>query len=296
MQHQRRNHEVLYLAVALLSGLAWAQQRYPVIGMVLKVDRKTNTMLVSSQEIPGYMEAMTMPYSVRDPKLLDGLTPGATIAFTLVVEKDDSYAEKIEIKKYESVEQEPLQAGRLKILDGLLGPKSGDKALKIGESVPDFALIDQENRRVVLSQFAGKVIALNFVYTRCPLPQFCFRISNNFGRLQKRFKPRMGNDLVLLTVTFDPVHDTPAILAEYARTWKADANTWHFLTGPPADVSHLCDLFGVGFWQDEATYTHSLHTAVIDRQGKLVANLEGNQFTPEQLGDLVQTVLGSEQK
>jgi protein SCO1/2 len=286
---------VFFLAILFTVGKAWGDQRYPVTGLVLKVDLPSKTMTVSCQTIPGYMDAMVMPFSVREAKLLEGVGPGTTVSFTLVVEKTDSYAEEIHILGYESVEQEPLQARRLKILEGLSGSASFASTLKPGASVPDFTLTDQQRHQISLSQFAGKVVALNFVYTRCPLPQYCFRISNNFGRLQKRFQPRLGKDLVLLTVTFDPVHDTPEILADYASTWKADPSTWHFLTGPQADVNHLCDLFGVGFWQDEGTLTHSLHTAIIDRQGKLAANLEGNQFTPEQLGDLVQTVLDQAQ-
>ena len=98
--------------------------------------------------------------------------------------------------------------------------------------MPDFRLIDQKSRPVALSDLRGKVVAINFIYTSCPLPNFCLRIANNFGVLQKRFKAQLGRDLVLLTVTFDPVHDTPAVLARYASQWDADPATWHFLTGP----------------------------------------------------------------
>jgi len=101
----------------------------------------------------------------------------------------------------------------------------------------------------------------------------------------------LGRDLILLTVTFDPVHDQPDILDHYAETWKANHETWHFLTGSAADVQRVCDMFGVGFFPDEGLVTHSLHTAIIDRQGKLVTNLEGNQFTEQELGDMIQTVL-----
>ena len=281
----------LWLAAMLIVVTAHAAQKYPVNGMVLSVDRAAKTMVVSCKAIPNYMEAMSMPFSVRDAKLLDDLKPGTTIDFILVVEKEDSYAEGIQIRSYESTEQEPLQARRLQILEGLGDSKPTNKVLGVGQAVPNFTLTDQQRQQISLHQFSGKVVALNFVYTRCPLPQYCFRISNNFGRLQKRFKPRLGEDLILLTVTFDPVHDTPEVLSEYAQTWKADPNTWHFLTGVQDDVNKLTEVFGVGHWQDEATLTHSLHTAVIDREGKLVANLEGNQFTPEQLGDLVQTVI-----
>jgi protein SCO1/2 len=87
------------------------------------------------------------------------------------------------------------------------------------------------------------------------------------------------------------LHDTPEVLADYAKTWKANTENWHFLTGAPAEVQRVCRLFGVDAWQDEALLTHTMHTAIIDRQGRVAANLEGNQYTAEQLGDLVETVI-----
>ena len=157
--------------------------------------------------------------------------------------------------------------------------------------VPDFTLTDQNHRLVTLSKFVGKVVAINFIYTSCVLPNFCFRNSNTFGALQKRFKDKMGRELVLLTVTFDPQRDRPDVLAKYAATWKADPASWHFLTGSVPDVQRVSNMFGVDYFPDEGLMNHSLHTAVIDRRGRLVANIEGNQFTAEQLGDLVQAAL-----
>jgi protein SCO1 len=276
-------------AVVWLSPYALAAQRYPASGLVLRIDPANRALLVSCRRIPGYMEAMAMPIAVRDSKLLEGLVPGTTVEFTLVIDRDRSYAENIHVKKYSSTEREPLEAGRLKLLQGALAP--GHDALAVGQSVPDFSLIDQSHRPVRLSQFAGKVIGLNFVYTRCALPDYCVRLSNNFGSLQKRFSNRLGHDLVLLTVTFDPVHDDPGVLAKYAHIWNADGRSWRFLTGPISDIQHVCSLFGLDAWPDEALLTHSLHTAIIDREGKLAANLEGNQFTPAELGDLVETVM-----
>ena len=132
---------------------------------------------------------------------------------------------------------------------------------------------------------------MTFVYSRCPLPNFCFRLSNNFGQLQKRFGERMGHDLILLTVTLDPIHDQPDALAKYGSIWNANATSWHLVTGPPAAIQKVTGMFGVIYSPDEGTMTHSLHTVLIDCQGNLAANLEGNEFTSKQLGDLVETVL-----
>ena len=142
-----------------------------------------------------------------------------------------------------------------------------------------------------MSQWAGKVVAVTFIYTSCPLPDYCFRLSNNFSQLNRRFAGRMGRDLVLLSISFDPVHDTPKVLAEYASTWKADPESWHFLTGSLDEVKAVSRQFGLNFWPDEDYLTHSLHTLVIDRQGRLAADFEGNQFTARQLGDYLEVLI-----
>jgi protein SCO1/2 len=274
------------------AGSMWAAQRYPVTGLVLKIDQAHRTFVASCTAIPGYMDAMVMPISVRDGKALDALKPSTLVDFTLVVTNDDSYAENVRVHHYQSLETEPQQLRQLQLLAGLGHPDGATDELALGAAVPDFTLTDQAGHNIGLSQLAGKVLVSSFIYTRCPLPNYCFRLSNNLGRLQKRFADRMGRDLVLLSVTMDPVHDKPEVLAEYASTWKADARSWHFLTGPEPEVKKVCRRFGVNFWPDEGTLTHSLHTIVIDRQGKLAANFEGNEFTAEQLGDFVESVLG----
>jgi protein SCO1 len=248
-------------------------------------------MVVSCDSIPNYMGAMTMPFAVRDSKEMTGLIAGMKVEFVLVVERKSYYAEHIRIRDYESVEQDPFTARRLKLQNRLSKPASPVKALAVGEIVPNFTLTDQARLPVSLSQFAGKVVAVTFIYTSCALPTYCFRISNNFGVLKRRFQKQLGTDLVLLTVTFDPVRDQPDVLAHYAATWKADPSTWHFLTGSTSDVQHVTNMFGMDVFPDEGLMNHSLHTAIIDRAGRIAANIEGNQFTADQLADLVQTVM-----
>jgi protein SCO1/2 len=266
----------------LLASLAYAApKRYPVTGVIVNVDRDSRTFTASIAAIPGFMEAMMMPFHVREAKLLDGLTPSAHVEFTLVVDARQSYVEGIRIHRYESFEQEPLRARRLQLLS------DGPKPPAIGSPIADFHLIDQTAQRVSLSQFAGRVVAITFIYTTCPLPDYCFRLSNNFGRIQKRFAADMGRDLILLSITFDPVHDQPGVLAKYAATWKADSASWHFLTGPLSEIKSVSRQFGLNFWQDEGQFTHSLHTIVIDREGRLAADFEGNEISAEQIGDFI---------
>lgn len=267
-------------------------ETYSVSGLVLLADREHLALKVSCQAIPGYMEAMVMTFPVRDSKALDGLKPGILIDFKLNVEKNAAYAEQIHVRAYENATQEPMAARQLEILDAATTSLShSGPVLQVGQAVPDFTLIDQKRDRVSLSALRGKVVAITFIYTRCPLPNFCFRASNNFGVLHRRFADRMGKDLVLLSVTFDPEHDQSETLADYARTWTKGATNWHFLTGPSAEVKKLCGEFGVNSWQDEGLLTHSLHTVIVDRQGRVVANLEGNEYTAKQLGDLTEAVM-----
>jgi protein SCO1/2 len=280
----------LALLLLLVVPSAWAQQ-YRVTGMVLTVDRSRNTFTASIREIPGFMAAMTMPFEVRQPTDLDGLAPGATVEFTLVVDQGAPHAERIRIVRYESTQADPLAARRLKQLNRIVSGSAADTALAVGDVVPDFRLIDQKRRPLAFADLRGKIVAINFIYTRCAVPNFCLRIANNFGVLQKRFKRILGRDLVLLTVTFDPVHDTPEALAQYGDQFKADPAHWRFLTGPVPDVQRVCQLFGVDAFLDEGLMDHNLHTALIDRQGRLIANIEGNQFTASQLGDLTETAL-----
>jgi protein SCO1 len=283
------NYRPLFLPLLLVTVLsAQSIQRYDVTGLVLSVDAPHRTVLVSHDRIPGYMDAMTMPYRVDNPRALDGLKPGDKIEFTLIVSKTSSYISNVHVRAYDNLERDPTQTRRLQILDEAMRSKAGSPStLSPGQTVPDFSLVDQKNNPVRLSEFRGKVVAITFIYTRCPLPDYCMRLSNNFARLQKRFNDRMGRDLVLLSITFDPDHDQPEVLMKYAESWKANA-AWHFLTGPLSTVKQVCGMFGMNFWPDEGLLTHSLHTTLIDREGKLVANIEGNQFTAVQLGDLVQ--------
>ena len=218
-----------------------APQKHDVTGLLLAIDPSHHTITVSCKEIPGYMEAMVMTFRVKDSTLPEGLQPGVMVDFTLIVDNDTSFAEVVHVRPFESLELDPTEARRLKLIENASSahPPSAD-VLHAGDPVPDFRLTDQNHDTVSLSQLRGKIVALTFIYTRCPLPDYCVRLSNNFGVLQRRFKSRMGRDLVLLTVVIDPVHDQPAELNSYARTWKADSRSWHFLTGPAADIQRIC--------------------------------------------------------
>jgi protein SCO1/2 len=286
----RRARVAAWILIEFLTGAAaFGAQRYPAFGVVLKI-QPPRTIVVSCAEIPHYMPAMEMTFAVADPGELAALRQGAMIDFTLVADPDAPSAEHIRIHHYQNPDAEPLAVKRMELLGKMLAPESSKDLLTVGQPVPDFTLTDQYGKPISFSQFSGKTVAISFLYTRCPFANYCFRLTNNFGRVGRHFADRMDKDLVLLSVTFDPQTDSPAVLEKYASTWK-DLKGWYFLTGSVPDIRRVCHLFGMSVWSDEGMLAHSMRTAVIGGDGKLVANLEGNEFTAEQLEDLIQSVM-----
>ena len=274
-------------ALVLGTGLLTAQrQTQTITGMVVEVKPSERVLVISHDPVSGVMPAMIMPFEVRDEASLRGLTPGTIVSFTIRANAQAAYADDLKVIQYQSGEQDPLTVRRLRLL------RSARAApLELNHPVPDFMLTDQARTPISLSQLRGKVVVMNFIYTSCALPLFCYRMTNHFSVLQNRFAGRNGRDLVLLSITFDPARDTPERLADYAKQWKANAARWHFLTGSSGDIKRVADTFGMDYFPDEGLINHSLRTVVIDRAGRLLANVEGNRFTAQQLGDLVGSAL-----
>lgn len=283
---------IVAAVLAILSAIPlFGAQNHKARGIVLKIDKARQSLVVSCEAIPGYMEAMEMSFDVRDGSDLASLRPGVSIEFNIVEEGKVLYADGIRPATAASYEPEPIRAGDLTVLHRALDPSDTTKLVSQGSPVPDFALTDQTGQRIHLAQFQGKVVALTFGYSRCPNPNYCFRMSNNLAQVERRIPGPHKQDLILLTIMIDPDHDQGKALAEYANTWKADPSVWHFLTGPVDEVHQIAAMFGMNFWISEGLLTHPLHTVLIDRKGLLAANIEGNQFTARQLGDLVETVM-----
>ena len=282
-----------WIALAVLTGgiPLRAAETHSARGIVLEVDARHRSIVISCEAIPGYMDSMEMPFTVDHPSVLSALKPGVTVSFAIVEHGKKLVAENIREGTPANFESESMEAGGLTMLHAALNPAAAEKAVKVGQQLPDFALTDQARKEIHLSHLEGKVVALTFGYSRCPNPNYCFRLSDNLARMEKRFHDRASRDLVLLTIVIDPAYDQGAALAHYANTWNADPSVWHFLTGQLTEIKQVSGMFGMNFWSEEGLLTHSLHTVIIDRDGKLVANLDGNQFTAKELGDLVQTVM-----
>ena len=248
--------------VVSLLGKTWQ-----VDGIVVAIDPASKSILVSHRPIGKYMPAMAMPFRVEDARQLQGLHPGVRVEFELVVNKDSSFARNI--RKFAGPDTPLTQ------------PK---EQLQPGAALSDFHLTDEQNHAVTLSGLHGKVLVIDFIYTRCPLPDVCPRLSANFAAIQRHFKDRPGKDLALLTITVDPDYDTPAILAEYARRWGADPTRWSFLTG---DVAKTAAELGELYWMDEGSIGHNTMTSIITRDGHLAAMVDGSAWRVDQLIELV---------
>ena len=252
-----------------------AARDYQVRGQILGIDRDRREVLVDHEDIKGFMPAMTMPYTVRDVALLDGKTPGDLVTATLVVEEVNAYLSAITTTGHAPVKAQG--AGPL-ITDADL--------LKEGDPVPDRALINQHGAAVSLPSLRGHRVALTFIYTRCPLPDFCPLMDKRFTAVQSEIRksPDLA-DVRLISVTVDPDFDTPAVLSAHAKTIAADPRLWQFATGTQDDVRAFARGFGVVAELDDtgAALVHNLRTAVIDAQGRLVTVYSGSTWTPAEL-------------
>jgi protein SCO1/2 len=267
---------LIVLGTGVLAGCA---HRFNVEGVLLKsaVDRREIT--VSHEPIPGFMDAMVMPFKVRKPDLLPALNPGERIRFRLVVTRDGSFAEGVQV----------LSPARPDA--GLLRSPAVPVLTPIGGGVPDFTLVDGFGKRLALSDLRGQVVLVSFIYTRCPLPDYCPLQMANFKQVKAQLGDRVGREVTLLTITFDPRYDTPEVMARYGNGYGADGKGWSLLTGTPQEIQHVTEIFGLEFWPEEGLITHTLQTAVIDRDGRLYATLDGKDYTVDQLVDVVNAAL-----
>jgi protein SCO1 len=259
-------------------------KQYHVRGVVVSTNPATGEVTLDTEAIPGFMQAMTMPYTLRNASITSALHPGDTITATLLASNTSDVLDQIVI------------VGQAKP-DYL--PKVQYKPLVPGESVPNFAFLNQSDRIIHLSQFRGKVLMMTFIYTRCPLATYCPRMSHNFAEINKTLasEPALYKKTHLLSVSFDPSYDTPAVLRSYggAYTGKYTEETfkhWDFAAPPQMELAKVLKFFLVGVTPAQNhTLTHSLSTVVITPEGKIYKWYPTNDWTPQQLLADVNTLL-----
>jgi len=271
----------LMLAVLLAScgpsKPAGTARRYHLTGKIVTIDRPNSSMVVNGNAIPGFMGAMAMPYRVKMPSELDSLSPGDSIAADVVVQANDYWLEDVRVTQHGS---EPPP-----------NPTSASHFPSSGEEVPNFELTDQSNRHISLKQFRGKALLVTFIYTRCPFPDYCPRISGRFAEVNRQLEadPALSGQTHLLSISFDPAHDTPKVLQAYGFTWAGNKQPalfdhWEFAVPPAAELPAIANFFGLTYSQDSGVITHSLSTAVIDPGGKIFSWYHGSDW---QAADLV---------
>lgn len=264
---------------------------YDLRGQVLAVRPEIREVSLAHEEIPGYMPAMSMSFGVKDVTLIQGLSRGDLIRATLIVTDSDAWLTTVQKTGHEDVkpdaEAEPSAAA----------PAAADpELLEPGQAVPDDALVDQDGERFSLADARGRAVALTFIYTRCPLPTFCPLMDRHFAAAQRLIegRPDLRDRTLLVTVSFDPAFDTPAVLRAHATGLGAKTDHWRFLTGEIATVDRFATAFGVSVVRDTddaANIVHNLRTAVIGPDGRLRKILSGGDWTPEQLvGELSSAV------
>ena len=239
---------------------------------------------IQHENIPGFMPSMTMPFIARDPKQVVNLKSGDAISFRMAVTKKDFWIENVKKIRREDVDvAEPKQTSSVST--------DRDARLKEGDKVPPFSLTNQNGEQISLDTFRGQPFVLTFVFTRCPVPNFCPRMSNNFEELQAAVKAGSGTLATtrLLSITLDPDYDTPKILSEYAAFHHSDSKIWTFATGNQKEIDSLTRAFSVYRQNEGGTISHGLATALINRDGRIETIWRGNAWTPAEIADAIQT-------
>ncbi|HYG21374.1 MAG TPA: SCO family protein [Verrucomicrobiae bacterium] len=245
-------------------------QTFHVRGQVRSVDVANKVVRITHEEIPDYMPAMTMPLNVKDVGVLAGLQPGDTVMFDLAVTDDDSWIARIE--KVAGDEAQPAPKIHFKDLEM--------ERVQAGELMPDFELVDQDGKKIHLKDFRGKAVVLTFIYTRCPLPNFCPLMSKNLSDLESRFSKDFPGKFQLLSVSMDPAFDTSEVLKSYAERYEADTKHWSFATGTEEQIQFLASLTGLTYEWENGLISHDLRTVLIGPDGRMVQVWKSNVWTP----------------
>src|SRR5262245_236721 len=261
---------ILYgcLLLTLLSACGRSdERRFTLTGQIESLDPPVKNLVVKHDEIKDFMPAMTMPYDVRDTKILEGLAPGDLITATLIVETSGAYLTDIKKTGSAPLEKKPPEPPAP-------SASSGFELLKPGEAVPDTTFVDQDGKTRPFSSFKGIPVVMTFIYTKCPLPTFCPLMDHHFASMQKPLKADAAlRNVHLVTVSFDPVSDTPPVLKAHAKTLNADLSRWIFLTGDRDEIDRFASRFGVSIGREldnPKDITHNLRTVILDADGKLV--------------------------
>lgn len=250
-------------------------RRFVVRGVVQEIRDGGKVLVIDHEEIPGYMQAMIMPFRVKDESQAASLAPGAEIEFTYVVQDVSSWMEKIvrtgkqrEVKRPASPE-----------------PASQPQTLGIGERLPDYGFQDENAKEVKLSDFRGGPVALTFIFTRCPVPEYCPATMRKFAAVQAALSqdPEAPAKWRLLAISFDSANDKPAVLKSFGAAFGQDPARWSLLASPPCCMQELAKDVGLRYGEVKGSYEHNLRTVVLDAEGKIARIFLDETWAPDAL-------------
>ncbi len=269
---------IILAALSLACGKksSGQEQRFDLKGKVFEVDKGMGMVTISHETIPNFMEAMTMPFKLKDTWALDIIKPGDRVTATLVVDGERSWLEGVVV-----IQESP---------DPTSAPNASEP--KEGDAVTDFALVNQDAKKISLKNYRGQALLLTFIYTRCPLPDYCPLMTSNFAQIDRAIRQDAASypRTHLLSISVDTDYDKPKVLREYGAAHGDGAKAfelWEFAVGTAEEVKKIATYFGLQYQKDGDQIIHSLCTALINQEGKLVRLYRGNEWKPaEVLSDL----------
>ena len=258
-------------------------KRYPFRGKVISIDKNASTANIDNEPIAGFMDAMVMSYPLKPPAQIEQLQPGDSITADVVVDSDKYWLENVKITGHTKPEGAKPTAT-------VHTPEPGDQ-------VPDFKLVNQNGRSISLHEYRGQTLLLTLIYTRCPFPDFCPRVSHEFAALDQQIRadPARYGKTHLLSISFDPAHDTPKVLRAYgfSSTGSKDPELfahWEFAAIPQTELPEFAEYFALTYKQDGGLITHSLSTAVVSPDGKIYRWYHGADWQASELLQDIATV------
>lgn len=266
------------IGLAALGAESPQPDTYQTKGVVRSVKTNENSVVIAHEEIPGYMEAMTMPFSVKDPQELAGIKPGDTITFRVNVLETEGWIDRL-------VKVDNILTNTVSPSQETFHISPMVEELKVGDKLPNYTFTNEFNKVVSLEQFRGKAVAFTFIFTRCPFPDFCPRLNNYFSEAARllSMRPNGPYNWHLLSISFDIKRDTPAVLLDYARKFRYDPSSWSFLTSDLITVESLGEHFGLTFWKEGESISHNMRTVVLNPEGRVHHIFIGNKWKPSEL-------------
>ena len=265
---------------------------YKLVGVVRHVSPQDGQVTIRHEEIPGFMVAMTMPFTLKDKTNLEDVHPGDEVEGSLRVESEGGEVVDHELTALNVTRYAPPKGLTLSLSGGRPEISETPTLLRPGDPVPDFAMTDQDGKSFQLSDLRGKVVALTFIFTRCPLPDFCPRMDRKFSTLADRVAavPARAERVRLLSVSIDPGHDTPAVLKKHAGVQGAKPPLWTFAVATHKELGRVAGPLGLAYGPARDGIIHNLTAAVIDAEGRLARLETGPAAGSWDPADLLRTI------